>query len=178
MVVIISIVVAIFTSPANSVIDFMFIDILSAPTADVHKVAAVSVTDKIQRRVSQAVRRVSAVGDALMVAIHNRANKKKRQSSIFTTTRVLPEYAIEAYSQARASSREVLTGALEFQQQYDLSRRSKRAKSIVPTSDGCASGNEVLLSIEETMEALRADIVAQRNSMKRTEQMLFDLKWG
>lgn len=166
MVAIISVVVALFTSPANSVVDFIFIDVLSAPTADKHKVAAASALGSMQRRISSAARRVSAVSERMINRI------RPARQTMFRTTRIVPDYAVEAYSQARASTRHVLTNAQTQCEQYESRRRSQRATQTRLTNA------PHLNNIDVVMQELTADIAAQRNQIKNAELMLFDMRWG
>ena len=166
MVAIISVVVALFTSPANSFVDFIFIDILSAPTADQHKVAAVSTLGALQRRVSSAARRVSAVGEVVLNKL------RPARQTMFRTTRIVPDYAVEAYSQARASTRHVLTNAQKQCEQYESRRQTQRVTRIISASAPQAN------NVDAVMQELIGDITAQRNEIKNAELMLFDMRWG
>jgi hypothetical protein len=90
-------------------VDYLFDDILSAPTADEHKLAMEanignSGIRNVGRRVSQAARRMSAaVGSAASNAVQAVSIRKRTTLSLVLdeTTRVVPEEVVHLHALAR-----------------------------------------------------------------------------
>lgn len=141
MIVLISILVAVATAPINLVVDFIFDDILSAPTADSAKLNAEP--NALQRAGKQlnaarrasvnAVRRASV---SLQAAIPARRESKKMINT--AATRMIPESTISAQSLANASVTEALGIFKESHQKYEDERKSilghTTSKSMINTS--------------------------------------------
>jgi hypothetical protein len=198
--VIISLVVALFTAPINSLVDFLFMEILCAPLA-IHERAkndnASTTTDELTKQ--------------------RLGKRKKRQAltrkTLFVdTVLVLPNIVTEAHSRVSLSAREVVDAAkatLENQMEKSLMIRkrnttlrkshSKRnlnqqsSEEIRPSTalDGSTGKIEARkggkddviaqmsqLSIDELFLDLRVDINEQRKALKRSQQDSYDALWG
>ena len=117
-VVIISFVVALLTAPVNLVVDFLFVEVISAPTIDSmkkeksHSPTSSSVQTVI-RRAAHVVRKMSVVSHEML----NQFTPKRSQSETWsdlistTTTRVIPPRTKEAHDEAAECVNEVITTA-------------------------------------------------------------------
>ena len=157
LIVIISIVIALFTAPLNFIIDYLFVDILRAPTEDaIAERKQSAVVAQAGRRVASAVRRasVTAVG---AVATSPAVAAARRRNAI----NVVPEATLLAQSRARgAAAVLLLSSPIHAQQQVGLT------VSSVPETN------------EETWQSLLAEIVAERDRISLNERLQFDATWG
>ena len=177
VVVIISVVVALFTSPMNSIVDFIFIDILSAPTADESKVEPTMA--KIGRRVSTAVRRASTAVRRASQAIVKAIEPKKRSSRLSVRkTRILPDSAIAAHLAANESAKSILQSNVQ-QQEFDAKKSHPLRRQLAIA--GLAAKplrDENDTDVNSVMARLQEDILIQRTQVRKGELLLFDLNWG
>jgi hypothetical protein len=207
MIVLISIVVAICTAPINLVVDFIFDDILSAPTADSVKLAAEpNALQRASKQVAAARRTSVAAIKRASVSMQAAVAPRRRQSSKLmttTTTRVIPESTISAQSLANASVTEALGIFKDSHQKYEDERSAilgtNTSKSFVSVSrrqrgKAAATATEVRptiavaaampgagmfgSSVDARFAELSKEIIAQRRRLKPSEQEDFDLRWG
>lgn len=126
-----------FTSPINTLVDFLFIDILSAPTADslkldeldtVHRLAgvlanfgnsAMTATRKMGRRISQAAQQAAGV-------ILKPTDKPKIQ-----TTRTIPPTTLEAQIIASKSAGNIVDKISQENVHRLTQRKAERVSSII-----------------------------------------------
>lgn len=100
--------VAIFTAPINLLVDYLFVDVLSAPTLDEMKLKKQnemkqSRLNQMVKKAGETVRRASAVTvDAIKVAQKNFAVLVAHESM------QIPETTIEAHVQAKSFSQELI----------------------------------------------------------------------
>ena len=156
-----------FTSPMNSIVDFIFIDILSAPTADETKVEPTLA--KVQRRVSTAVRRASTV-------IVNAVMPKKSVSTLsFRRTRVLSGAAVAAHIAAKESAHDILQSAMAVTLAQDMKKVPQDGKQQAVQRQRSITAND---TVDTLMTYLREDLTMQRQQLRRGELISFDMKWG
>jgi len=141
-VVIISIVIAMFTAPVNLLVDFLFIDVLSAPTVDSLKmkneVSALSnmarrasmVGANVGRRLSTVGKRVAQVSGDTVKRVTQR-NSFVRNTLRIETTRQVPDITAEAQALATVSAAEVMSDARRDHDQNLSLRKEQRSKSSV-----------------------------------------------
>jgi hypothetical protein len=131
---VIAIVVSIISAAINFVVDFLFIDVLSAPNADTLKMQArESVVTRVVRRASNVGQRVSAVSAESVDAIRKRlsmfqARKDSVGSFEIATTKVVPVAASDAHYIATASVSAFMDSAKEkLKSRYALSEERRRS---------------------------------------------------
>ena len=135
-IIIISIVVALFTAPINLIVDFIFIEILSAPTADSLKVQASrdAASRRVFRRLSNMTQRVSAVSVAAVNRVRKGMGSSLRRGSSgrkfdVDMTRLVPDSAQEAQLLATQSAGSMLEDAKRNIKIREESRKSQRKQS-------------------------------------------------
>ena len=191
MIVLLSVLVAVFTAPFNLLVDYLFCDILSAPTADAVKVAAEeSMVRKAGRRMSNAVRRASITVATTATSLKKRMSflPSWGNSEGVSMTRVLPESTVEAHTmgmqagamkdimknaRATMASREDAQRSTESQAQANFEKKSmymQRMSRATSFSD--------IPTTERLFLELWEDINLQRRVLKRDEREGFDIVWG
>jgi hypothetical protein len=176
---VICVVVAIFTAPVNTLVDFLFIDVLSAPTADLLKVQAEDTAiKKAFRRASNAavtaghnVRKASvATLNALRHRVVPLTQKSSKSAGFFSVdiqkTRIVPESTANAYVLASASSVEIVRRASNAI--ADASRKKTMARK---SSD--VLRRRTRLDAERSRQREREDkdksfAVQRRNNLERS----------
>ncbi|CAE7472509.1 unnamed protein product [Symbiodinium microadriaticum] len=206
-VVIISVVIAIFTAPVNLLVDFLFIEVLSAPSPDALKAASAEST------VSRTVQRVSNVGRRVSAAIVNTAGNIKvgaRKTILGTaapkfdvdTTRLVPDAAAEAQILATHSVGNLLDDARSNIDNRENLRRSQRQRASVvkvqkrqeqkqkkyavlsensPSKQNLSRMMSLSVTddkLQESFAELCVDMTEQRKVLKRSQQDGFDAMWG
>jgi len=200
VIIIISIVVATITAPVNLLVDFLFIEILSAPTADSLKVRnRESLVKRVARRSSAVGRRVSSVSTQALKSLRNSVLRKPRYSFGLTgnvpTTRMVPESAEEAHHIASTSVREILQDVKAkidtrvttrdvrrkesdtFKSKKNLHEKRKyrqRSDSDVVNFQHDVSDD----TIDNIFFDLSVDITEQRRNLKNNQKEVFDTMWG
>jgi hypothetical protein len=189
-----SIVVAILTAPINLVIDFLFVDVLSAPSVDDLKMRKQnemnqSRLSKIASKVGGTVRRAS-VG-AIQVA-------RKRLGVNRTNTRTgssmqIPESTMEAHELAVVSSKDLIEerkGILEREQssrhdnrsQVLLERHQKKKTTKAHRSDNQKgvrdSSRGELDELDQQFYEFVTDMNEQRRLLKPAMRERYDSQWG
>jgi hypothetical protein len=193
-VIIMSVLVAMFTAPVNIVIDFLFNEILSAPTADDEKLQAQALQQggrarQAMRRASNAVRRASA---ASLQAV---SKVKSRTFSAFSiqSTLSIPKHTAAAQAEAAVLSDEFTRSAkmaLDISEEATQVKRSRSLETIrlrrqsrqsIPGhqsryQEGGGRGSSSIM--EERMMEFEADLTEQRKVLKPSLREAFDMKWG
>lgn len=188
--VIMSVLVATFTAPVNIIIDFLFNEILSAPTADDEKKVALALQEggrarQALRRASNAVRRASAASLQAVTKVKSRAFS----TFAIQSTRSIPKDTVAAQAEAAMLSEEFSRSAkiaLDSSEELTQVKRSKSLETIrmrKQTRKTIArrenyqpdDGNGI---IEERMMEFEADLAEQRKVLKQSLREGFDLKWG
>lgn len=190
--ILLSIIVAIFTAPVNLLVDFLFHDLLFAPTADSIKVAAEESTlSKVGRRVSTNIRRASAVG----VEIASNVAKKARSTFLksgseklkLETTLVVPDSAAEAHMLAYTSGIELINEVKSANESVINRRKTERSQSLLAKANrttvqvnkrNLIIPNRPKTSVDDLFNELVFDIVEQRRLLLKSEQEDFDNAWG
>ena len=204
MVILLSIVVAIFTAPVNLLVDFLFCEVLSAPTADSLKIQTEDTTLKrAGRRMSNAVRRASITASKAAGSVSNAFKRGSRKLSSIqpTVTRLMPNSTVEAHAlvHSSASIKDVMQSAQQSNAAIETHRRTTMARVKRPTvvkgkphksslHQQLPFSNEIDVKkfshyqndtdMNETFLELCDDVQAQRKLLKRTEVDSFDTKWG
>lgn len=202
MVILLSIVVAIFTAPVNLLVDFLFCEVLSAPTADSLKIQTEDTALKrAGRRMSNAVRRasVSVAKTASSFATSIKRGSRKVSSLQPSVTRLMPNTTVEAHAlvHSSASIKDMMLTAQQSNDAIELNRRSTAVRVRRPAMiKGRAHFSEHPTKPEdgtdmkkftyyqndtdmnETFLELCDDMQAQRRLLKRSEVDAFDMKWG
>lgn len=127
--------VALFTAPINLLVDFLFIEIISAPSADALKTQNQSAVRRVMKRVSNAGRRISAASIQTAGALRKSIFGINRKTSVgkfeVDTTRVVPDSAAEAQILATQSVGALLDGAKRNINDRVSMRRTQRMQSKV-----------------------------------------------
>lgn len=191
MIILLSMLVAIFTAPFNLLVDYLFCDILSAPTADAVKVAAEeSVLRKAGRRMSNAVRRASVSAAKTASAIKSRLSfiPSWGADTGVTMTRVLPESTIEAHTMVMQAGamKDILDNARTSIADVETSHRSTQSqaqanfekKSMYMQRMSRATSFNDIPTAERLFLELWEDLNLQRRVLKRNEREGFDILWG
>jgi hypothetical protein len=155
--VIISIVIALFTAPLNFIIDYLFTDIIQAPTeetvADREKKVVMA---QAGRRVVSAVRRASATaGTAVRAAVQRIVSEKPNR----VTINVVPESTLLAQGRARGAT-------------------SLLMASLINSQQAAAKTTDYPEKPEEMWKAFLAELVAERDRTALDAQSQFDVTWG
>lgn len=175
-------------------VDYLFIDILSAPTADslkldeldtVHRLAgvlanlgttAISATRKMGRRISQAAQQATG-----MII-------KPEFKQTIDRTRTIPPMTLEAQIIASRSAGHLITDLTQKNNSRVEQRKTERASSILlqkrktfiklRSTKGQNSNAKASNPIEDLFTDLWVDLTEQRKLLPPTEQEYFDEKWG
>jgi hypothetical protein len=202
--VVISVVVAMFTSPINLLIDFLFLDILSAPTADSLKLDeldtfnrladvissmgtnAVSGARTMGRRMGRRLSQVAQAAGIMTVSPVPKAEKGvQRTMSIPPATLEAQIIASRTSSQLISElrqenetfvSKRVIERSTSVTFQKKVSLQQKRTESVkgVPR----IPVPEKQKTLDDLFTNLSVDIIEQRKVLPTSEQELFDEKWG
>jgi hypothetical protein len=208
MILVISIVVAMFTAPINLLVDYLFVNILSAPTADALKVKLLhsnaikrvgEVGTKIRRLSVNAARRASTTLQDAAGQISNTRRGKRISLIQFdekNETRMIPDDTIRAQRLATASITQILHTIQDVQGNYEENRNAllltSTSKSLVSTRnrsdiESFRNQSKVITSpngwtsnsdVDDKYVRLLTEIGAQRKRLKLSEQENFDRKWG
>lgn len=186
-----SIVVAIFTAPINLLIDYLFVDVLSAPSADDAKLQRQndlgnSRLGRIVKKAGDTVRRASAVTiDAVKVA--------RRRFGVMGSHEAvqIPESTKEAHELARDSSKHIIEqrrDALEREQSsrhvnrsQELVQRQKRATKY-QISEGqlkrVRDDSDETEELDQLFCEFVVDMNEQRRLLKPSIRDRYDNQWG
>jgi hypothetical protein len=196
-------VIAVFTAPFSYLVDFLFTEILHAPTADQEKAnAQESIIVKTGRRMSATARRVSNAGIIAGTRMLNAA-KKTRTSFInrgrervatmmqFDTTIVAPDTTVEAHREATTYVKEKLDQFKSENSNFEERRITLRQRS---TSQRFSNVNRDSYSLLETgkkddkeltidekaqlkYDEFDGDFQAQRATMEEYDREELDRIW-
>lgn len=129
--IVISVVIAILTTPVNLIVDFLCIDILTAPTADDIKLnAQENIAKKVGRRLSNVARRASNVTMDAVNSIVKKIEPKKRQTMVMTKTMVVPGATKTAHSLASVSVKDFLYSAKQNNEEFVSHRVIERTAAM------------------------------------------------
>lgn len=190
----------------NLLVDFLFIDVLSAPPPDELKaISEESQVKRHMRRVSNAVRRVSAATIQSVNAIRKSVERKTSKKIIqVDTTRVVPDSTADAQILAvhsignllKESRGKIDSGISLRKSQRSQSlveriqdRQEKKAKiSSIRVSETAAPTKQDLdnakisgigeAKLREIFAELIVDMMEQRKALKRGMKESFDAMWG
>ena len=194
-------------APINLLVDFLFIDILAAPSGS--KVNAVAVKSRVRqtmRRVSQVARRLSAASIASISAAKSKWWRAPSATFQVDTVRVVPDTTANAQDLAIISVGNLADNARKridnevLDRKYNRSqahvnkvqsRRDKRAhknalqrqssQRVAPSKEDRHRATTFSVTdakIREVFAELCVDIVEQRKRLKRGQQERFDAAWG
>jgi vacuolar-type H+-ATPase subunit E/Vma4 len=187
-------------SPINLLLDFLFIEILSAPTVDSVKVAEeLSLIKSDVRRVAMRANEE----DMSQAIIASKLSKKKlERNSSMKTCLEIHGAAADAHMLALTTSKSVLDAAREGNKKVDSFRETpryksmlrkqqdsarmkqeKKAKMIEGRQEGESQSAKTLDSrsasvIDDLFVNLTLDIAEQRKLLPRGQHENFDDKWG
>jgi hypothetical protein len=187
-----SIVVAIFTAPINLFIDYLFVDVLSAPTVDDAKMQKEHGTKQSQlgrmvKKAGESVRRASAVtADAVKVA--------RRRFGMGTHEAMqIPESTMEAHELARESSQHIIQERRDILEREKSFRHDNRSQVLLQrhqhkratkyhlsegqlkrTRDDSREGEE----LNELFSEFVVDLNEQRRVLKPSTRERYDSQWG
>lgn len=200
MIVVISVVVAVCTAPINLVVDFLFDDVLSAPTADAVKLNEEdSALAGVGRHVDAAkvvLRRASvSVGNAVRMASAAVLPRNVAEPKRITVAIVVPRATTSAQSLAVSSTSHAFESFQAAQDKYETNRSTflsdkLATRSLVNNRRRYNSGDNPRVSqsprafpvlgndIDTRFVQLSTEIIAQRRLLKPSAQELFDVRWG
>jgi hypothetical protein len=183
-------------------VDFLFTEVISAPTVDAMKLAAEeSVMTKAVRRVSsvglETTRKVATAGRRLSNAIAPPANRI-RKSSLATltvgTSRLIPEAISEAHVTALASAKEILNTAKQGNDNFASVRKTTRCQSAVVKQREVINARRSTrhsmikrttriqpamdVNIDTLFAEFTVDMTDQRKALPSSQHESFDEKWG
>jgi hypothetical protein len=124
----------VFLAPLNLVLDFLFIDVLSAPSPDIMKAQlAESSIQRAIRRVSNAARRASAASVRVIQSVRDKTTSRQSARKTFKvdTTRVVPDTTTDAQVLAVTSLGDILKQTRSELDTQETERRQKRNQSHV-----------------------------------------------
>ncbi len=194
----VSVVVAIFTAPINLLIDYLFVDILSAPTEDSLK-SKPKVTlqpnrlQKIVKKAGETGRRASAMTmDAIKIA-------RKQVLLGSHQSMQIPELTLEAHVQAKLSSHELVqdhkaklerksssrevnrSQILVERQQRSLSRQNHPHKNHDEKKNSSSSHSRRTAEVDDITRLFSefvVDLSEQRRVLKPSSRDNYDSQWG
>jgi hypothetical protein len=169
VIVIVSMLVAVLTAPVNLVVDFLFHDILSAPTADTLKTASAGdAMRRAGRRMSNAVRRASLTVSNQLSAL----GPKKKKPALFraVSTREISESTKEAHGLAVMSAANIIK---ELNARFEEEHASHAVTAVVSRKTGHIQANS-----EDAFSKLRNEIMLQRRNLRPSQWPHFDRQWG
>lgn len=189
IVIIISIVVAVFTAPVNLVVDFLFNEVLAAPTADSLKLQAQdNAMKRAGRRMSNAVRRASTQATAAlssaMQAVGDGGNKYMRKNMRITTTRMIPGETQTAQSLAIASTSSVVDSFKQSRESFKSHRETLVGRNKVAGNDNASialaltNTNDPSIRSVALFSEFEKELYAQREVLRVAERPVFDENWG
>jgi hypothetical protein len=182
----ISIIVTLLASVVNFVVDYLFIDILSAPTADSFKVDSPNITPKAQ---------LSSPGTTPShpLEIAKRASLKGSLLSE-TQTRIVSTSLVDAHSNAVETFRGAMgdtQSQVEQSCQKLMSQRVTRLTRIKSIKGGGAIPSKISsttppklfqldgVDVNDLFSTLKEEIVEERGLIRRQyEKAAFDALWG
>ena len=190
-----SIVVAILTAPINLLIDYLFVDILSAPSVDDAKMQREndlkeSRFGSIVKKAGDTVRRASAVtADAVKVARRRFGVMRGHESM------QIPETTKEALELARDSSQHIIQERRDMLERERSSRSMNRSQSLVrrhqkqknrATQYHISQGQLKRagdigvdsLAVTELFCEFVVDLNDQRRLLKPSMRERYDIQWG
>jgi hypothetical protein len=195
-----------FTSPINFLIDYLFLEILSAPTADSLKLdeletfnrladvissigtSAVSGARTMGRRVG---RRLSQVAQA--AGVMNISSVSKVEKAGVQRTLSIPPATLEAQIIASRTSSQLISQLRQENEAFAMSRDLERSASTAfqkrvilnqkRTESVKGMPKQSLRPVEkktidDLFTHLSVDIIEQRKVLPISEQELFDEQWG
>lgn len=174
-VIIISAIVATFTAPINLLVDFLFIEILSAPTPDSSKV------EKQESAVIKTFRVGSDIGNKFRNGRLPVSPAKRKLFQKVQTLRQIPVTASSAHQMALENAHSVLGVAQTENEQYVTQRRTIREKSLKVSNDKFLNSPTRTmedLPIDELFQEFRFDLLQQRSLLSAQVRPIFDEKWG
>jgi len=199
VIVIISVVVAVVTAPVNLLVDFLFIEILSAPGADAVKIQSrESVMVRAAQRASAVGRRVSAISAEAMNKLRKNVLMKSKSSLDFNSiqkTRVVPESMEEAHLLASVSIGDILHNVQEklnsrvhtldkFRKESNtfkskqilVQKRRSAQRRVSDVSESQFDSTDA--AIDDLFLDFTVDLAEQRKHLKRNQRESFDSMWG
>jgi hypothetical protein len=206
-IVIISIYVSMFTALINLVVDFLFVDILFAPTMESTKrekaLQSLSATkpskqsssspEQRQQPRSKAnqtrkVEEVSARSTPLTPVVTHPSSRVKRLSQSLNkmqsgnleleTTRVLPSTTLEAHELAKISVSDMIGDRMSAIKTTLTRQETQRRASTRRSVSFQKSIPLDEMSVADQFVDLSVDIAEQRKELKRNQQERFDEMWG
>lgn len=202
MIILLSIIVAIFTAPVNLLVDFLFMEVLSAPDADSIKIQTEDTALKrAGRRMSNAVRRASVTATKAVGRVTSAVKRGSRRLTSIqpAVTRVMPDSTMAAHAIVHSSNsvKDLMQSAQQSNEATEKIRRTtmsrvKRPAVVKGKTHIPASAAPQLEDIEnkkfifyqndtdmkETFLELCDDLQAQRKLLRRSEIDAFDTMWG
>lgn len=178
--ILISVLVTLLSSIGSLIIDYVFIDVLSAPTADSLKVSTQRArTEATRSQINRRIRNLLEVGASTKNAVGVTMTHK---AYLFEDeVRVVSPELIEAHAEAMATAGDVLEDTQErIRRSVEASRsvRLTKIQSRHQEMDNQSLGN-ITLSGDDLMSALVLEIKEERNKLKKTsEKESFDAVWG
>jgi hypothetical protein len=181
----VSLVVALFTAPLNFFVDFVFDEIICAPTAEILKEKAeLNSVRKAGRRMSNAVRRASitatnALTSAIATATKSNSRSRLTMFKDVKVTRLVPAETIRAQARATMVSASFVSQLQEANQRYESSK-NLAVPSATQTQTRPASTTVVVpyVTNAEQLVQLKRDLIVQRRLLFQNERAKFDSEWG
>jgi hypothetical protein len=178
----VSLVVALFTAPLNIFVDFIFDEIICAPTAEILKEKAeLNSVRTAGRRMSNAVRRASITATKALSSVIATASKSKPKSRLtilkdVRVTRVVPEETMRAQARATMVSASFMTQFQDANNRYESSKNLV-AQSASQTRPASTTAVPVVTDAELLVQ-LKRDLIVQRRLLFENELAKFDSEWG
>lgn len=164
--------VAIFTAPINLLVDYLFVDVLSAPTLDEVKLKRQhemkqSKLNQMVKKAGDSVRRASAVTvDAIKVA------RKQFGGQSHHVSLQIPETTMEAHTLAKLSSRMFVQEQKVILEKQLSSRNTTRSESLVARHQRSVTRNYALNNRERrTMDRAKHNDNNSRGEDAKSQQL-------
>jgi hypothetical protein len=186
-----SIVVGILTAPINLIVDFLFVDILSAPSVDDAKLQREnnlnqSPLGRMMKKAGDTVRRASAVTASVVKVARRNFGVHKSQHSM-----QIPESTIEAHQLALASSQQIVEEHRSILDKEQSSRKESRSQVLLARqkrgtqyhlSEGKLKRTNDQSGEDEELNELFGEFVVdlneQRRLLKPAARERYDSQWG
>jgi hypothetical protein len=182
----------------NLLVDFLFMEILSAPTVDAMKI------QEEENVMQKTVRRVSVVGNRVgknvkmmgrrmsnVIAAVPSALSHQKSEELVKSSRLIPSATSDAHDIALASSKQILLSAQKENEQMRTRRQSESYQMTVHKQQNIRQariekaekrqprqGRSTDLSLENLFAELCVDIAEQRKQLPREVNEDFDDLWG
>jgi hypothetical protein len=193
-----SIVVAIFTAPINLFVDYLFVDILSAPSVD--EIKRHKQNEMKESRLEQMVNKVGGTVRRASVGVIQVARRRFGVMNAATAghgvhqSMQIPESTMEAHEIARVSSKHLIEERRDNLEREQSTRRGNRSQILIQRQKKRETQSHLsheqlkrtreVVEVEEVVELNQlfiefvTDLNEQRRLLKPATRERYDSQWG